>query len=82
MTTLTHWYTAASPGDRITYATARNVTLHPTQEVREARKLYDQGKVDLVQRRVTGGYEYIAVKRRVPAKVEYENSFAAALGRL
>lgn len=80
--TLSTWIQTAQPGDRMTYATCASVATHTTRNVKEARSLYDRGLIDLVQRRVTGGYEYIAVKRRVPAKVEYKNSFAAALGRL
>lgn len=43
--------------------------------VREIRDMYDRGEIDLVQRRNGLKFDYIAVKRRKPAKIALKNTF-------
>ena len=72
------WITGAQPNDQLVYFTSSCMALSGGGRAsKEARELYDSGLVDLVQRRIAGGrFEYIAVKRKVPAKIPLEHSFA------
>ena len=42
------------------------------------RRLYDAGRVDLVQRRVDNGFAYIAIFRYQTAKISSFNTFRDA----
>lgn len=73
--TPSQWHPSAHPGTSLVYHRGTGGWLPKTQAVRDVRRLYDQGLVDLVQRRVSGGFEYVAIKRWRRAKVRLEDSF-------
>lgn len=52
----------AAPGSSVVYHVGAR--LAGCQHVDQVRRLYDAGRVELVQRRVDGGFEYIAQFRR------------------
>lgn len=71
------WCASASPGERLVYHSSCSLALvGGGHVVRDIRDLYDAGLIDLVQKHGThGGFDYIAVKRRKPAKIALENTF-------
>lgn len=78
------WIDQSMPGERVEYAYGRYSSKadsldkhHPT--IRIIRQLYDDGRIDLVQRCVGKDYHYIAIKRRHRQPVEHGNTFAYAL---
>lgn len=68
--------TRAVPGQSVVYHTGAK--LSGCAHVRDVRRLYDAGKVDLVQRRVPEGFDYIAIFRRSPARIGFYNTFSEA----
>lgn len=70
--TVSNWRVHSRYGEELVYATLEGLTdtLHPTfggkETFREMRRLAQQGDVYLFQRRVPGGYEYVAVRRERP----------------
>lgn len=83
MSLVFNWFKTAKPGEFHIYGTA-SAFLRFTREKDEARKLYDLGLVDLVQRKVVNeetkesSYQYIAIKRRTPAKIPDHFTFSHA----
>lgn len=73
---LDSWAKRAYPGERVRYASGTAGFLPKTRLVTQARALYDEGMIDLVQKRSSTGYEYLAVKRRRKAEIRRENTFA------
>lgn len=85
------WFLSANAGDEFTYKEGPQLVLfggrRGSKEVStgtiEVRKLYDEGKVDLVQRRLTppgfraddSSFAYIAVKRENAASISRDHTF-------
>lgn len=70
------WYHGAATGDMMVYHSSCCLALTGGgAAVREIRDMYDRGEIDLVQRRNGLKFDYIAVKRRKPAKIALENTF-------
>lgn len=66
----------AAPHSKYLYHTGR--TLHGAIGLSEVRRLYDEGMVDLVQRRADNGWDYIMVFRRHKANIQKGWRFADA----
>lgn len=58
---------SATPGTAIVYHTGTKLAGCPV--LKDVRRLYDAGRVELVQARVPEGFAYIAQFRRIPARV-------------
>lgn len=71
------WCASASPGERLVYHSSCSLALVGGGPViQDVRDLYDEGLIDLVQKRGSyGKFDYIAVKRRTRAKIPLEHSF-------
>ena len=67
---------AATPGSSVVYHVG--VRLAGCKHVDQVRRLYDAGRVELVQRRVDEGFAYIAQFRRRPVKLPAYWRFADA----
>lgn len=66
----------ATPGTAIIYHTG--ATLAGCPVLKNVRRLYDEGRAELVQRRVPEGFAYIVQIRRNPVKVLNSWRFADA----
>lgn len=66
----------ASAGTSVIYHVG--VNLKGVRNVEMVRRLYDAGRVDLVQRRVDNGFAYIAIFRYQTAKISSFNTFRDA----
>lgn len=66
----------ATPGTAIIYHTGAN--LKECRHTAKVRQLYDEGRAELVQRRVPEGFAYIVQIRRNPVKVPNFWRFADA----
>lgn len=64
---------AATPGSSVVYHVGAR--LAGCKHVDQVRRLYDAGRVELVQRRVDEGFAYIAIFRYKPAKISSFNTF-------
>ena len=62
------WVTDARPNDKFIYHIGKALPARPTKSIKEIRRLYNDGEICLVQRRIApapdGEFEYIAVRRR------------------
>lgn len=58
---------SAAPGTAIVYHTGAKLADCPV--LKDVRRLYDEGRAELVQRRVPEGFDYIVQIRRNPVKV-------------
>ena len=67
---------AATPGSSVVYHVGAR--LAGCKHVDQVRRLYDAGRVELVQRRVDEGFAYIAQFRRNPIKLPAYWRFADA----
>ncbi len=67
---------AATPGSSVVYHVGARLT--GCKHVDQVRRLYDAGRVELVQRRVDEGFAYIAQFRRSPVKLPVYGRFADA----
>jgi hypothetical protein len=68
-TTFAAWLETARPNETLIYHAGLNLQNADPDAVVSARKAYNAGLVELVQRRQGGGkFEYLAVKRAVQAK--------------
>lgn len=67
---------AATPGSSVVYHVG--ASLAGCKHVDQVRRLYDAGRVELVQRRVDEGFAYIAQFRRNPVKLPAYWRFADA----
>lgn len=67
---------AATPGSSVVYHVGAR--LAGCKHVDQVRRLYDAGRVELVQRRVDEGFAYIAQFRRNPVKLPAHWRFADA----
>ena len=67
---------AATAGTSVIYHVG--VNLKGVPNVGLVRRLYDAGRVELVQRRVDNGFAYIAIFRYQTAKISSFNTFRDA----
>lgn len=67
---------SAAPGTAIVYHTGVKLTDCPV--LKDVRRLYDEGRAELVQRRVPEGFDYIVQIRRNPVKIRNFWRFADA----
>lgn len=67
---------AATPGSSVVYHVGTR--LAGCEHLDQVRRLYDAGRVELVQRRVDDGFAYIAQFRRNPIKLPAYWRFADA----
>lgn len=65
----------SKPGDHIVYAGAISLPACSHRGVDRIRAAYNDGTVDLCQRREDEGFSYIAQKRSRPAKVADHGRF-------
>lgn len=68
--------TAMVPGSSVVYH--RGTSLKHCRYVKQVRQLYDMGRVDLVQKRVEGGFAYVAIFRRAAARRQPLHTFRDA----
>lgn len=67
---LQRWFVSAIGGDAVIYIVEANIVNCKADVIKAVRKAYNDGLIELVQRRVSpkglgnAKYEYIAVKRR------------------
>lgn len=81
--TPSQWFQTAQPKDQIIYHSSNSLAVMGGDRLsREARELYDRGLVELVQRRNGTRFDYIAIKRKCPAKIMLEHTFKWAEERM
>lgn len=70
------WIRDAKPGEELIYCSGEEMK-RDSATSRMLRRFYDEGKIELYQRRARGGFDYIAFKRREAARVPREYQFAS-----
>lgn len=77
------WFNAALPGESIIYKIDKQLTESKSSNkvssgTLAVRRLYDDGWVDLTQKRIGDKFEYIATKRIKRASISYTDTFEDA----